>query len=124
MRLKIYFRFSCLCRDKRYAPKAAGNLSAYNPVILPNLYIWLPPSSAKNPPDSRPHPHPAAITALEKFIECGVARYGVVRFHGPECGRDMFVAFSCKRRGLCPSCDAKRSAIITTQALDAADAAA
>jgi hypothetical protein len=30
----------------------------------------------------------------------------------------MFVAFSCKRRGMCPSCDAKRSAIITAQALD------
>ena len=30
----------------------------------------------------------------------------------------MIVAFSCKRRGRCPSCDAKRSAIITAQALD------
>ena len=91
-------------------------------IVLNNLQKfeqWL-----KTPPDSRPHPHPAAITALEKFIECGVARYGVVRFRCPECDRDMFVAFSCKRRGLCPSCDAKRSAIITTQALDAADAAA
>jgi len=28
------------------------------------------------------------------------------------------VAFSCKRRGVCPSCDAKRSAIITAAAMD------
>ncbi|MDO8804819.1 MAG: transposase zinc-binding domain-containing protein, partial [Elusimicrobiota bacterium] len=55
---------------------------------------------------------------MEKFVECGVARYGVVRLRCPECGRDMFVAFSCKRRGLCPSCVAKRSAIITGQALE------
>ena len=80
---------------------------------LPEFEQWL-----KNPHDSRPRPHPAVITALEKFVECGVMRYGVVRFRCPECGQDMFVAFSCKRRGLCPSCDAKRSVIITAQALD------
>ena len=28
------------------------------------------------------------------------------------------MAFSCKRRGVCPSCDAKRSAIITAAAMD------
>jgi len=45
-------------------------------------------------------------------------RYGAVRFRCPGCsGHDVFVAFSCKRRG-CPSCDAKRSAIITGQALE------
>lgn len=76
---------------------------------LPEFEQWL-----KSPPDARPRPHPGAIAALEKFAECGVARYGVVRFRCPECGQDMFVAFSCKRRGLCPSCDAKRSAVIRT----------
>ena len=45
-------------------------------------------------------------------------RYGVVRFLCHECGRDLFVAFSCKRRGVCPSCDTKRSAIITAAAMD------
>ncbi|HOZ01381.1 MAG TPA: transposase, partial [Candidatus Syntrophosphaera sp.] len=80
---------------------------------LPEFEQWL-----KNPSDSQPHPHPAVITALEKFVECGVMRYGAVRFRCPECGTDMFVAFSCKRRGLCPSCDAKRSAIVTAGALD------
>ena len=108
---------------------------------LPEFEQWL-----KNPSDSRPRPallvsqsrlgvkletidhslsqkggarpHLSVVTALEKFVECGVMRYGVVRFRCPECGKDMFVAFSCKRRGLCPSCDAKRSAIITAQALD------
>ena len=45
-------------------------------------------------------------------------RYGAVRFRCPGCGgHDVFVAFSCKRRG-CQNCDAKRSAIITGQALE------
>ena len=80
---------------------------------LPEFEQWL-----KNPSDLRPRPHPAIITALEKFVECGVMRFGAVRFRCPECGRDMFVAFSCKRRGVCPSCDAKRSVIVTATALD------
>ena len=90
--------------------------SALSQIVLNNLpkfEQWL-----KNPSDSRLRPHPAVITALEKFVECGVMRYGVVRFRCPECGKDMFVAFSCKRRELCPSCDAKRSAIITSEVLD------
>ena len=60
---------------------------------LPEFEQWL-----KNQPDSRPRPHPAVINALEKFVECGVLRYGAVRFRCPECGKDIFVAFSCKRR--------------------------
>ena len=54
---------------------------------LPEFEQWL-----KNPTDSRPRPHPAVITALEKFVECGVMRYGVVRYRCPGCGSDILVA--------------------------------
>ncbi|MCX5785632.1 MAG: transposase [Elusimicrobia bacterium] len=81
---------------------------------LPEFKLWM----RDHQPDRRPRPHPAVITAMEKFTECGDMRFGAVRFRCPDCGRDMFVAFSCKRRGLCPSCDAKRASIITTDASD------
>jgi hypothetical protein len=87
-----------------------------NRLVLDNLAefeAWL-----KELPTGKPRPHPSVISALEKFTECGVLRYGAVRYRCPECGHDVFVAFSCKRRGLCPSCDAKRSAIIVAAALD------
>ena len=87
-----------------------------NRLVLENLAAfeaWL-----KEAPAGKPRPRPSVITALEKFTECGVLRYGAVRYRCPECGHDVFVAFSCKRRGLCPSCDAKRSAIIVAAALD------
>ena len=87
-----------------------------NRIVLDNLLEfkeWL-----KTPPTGKPRPHPMVVNAIEKFTECGVLRYGAVRFRCPECGYDVFVAFSCKRRGLCPSCDAKRSAIITAAAMD------
>ena len=98
-----------------YRARDPGGSALFQIVLnnLPEFEQWL-----NDPSDSRPRPHPFVITALEKFVECGVMRYGVVRFRCPECGKDMFVAFSCKRRGLCPSCDAKRSAIITAEALD------
>jgi hypothetical protein len=85
-------------------------------IVLNNLLEfgdWL-----KSPPSSKPKPHPSVITAFEKFAECGDLRFGAVRYRCPECGHDLFVAFSCKRRGLCPTCDAKRSAIITAAAMD------
>ncbi len=104
------------CREKPGYRARNQEESPLSKIVLNNLQEfeqWL-----RGPPDPQSRPHPGAISALEKFAECGVARYGVVRFRCPECGRDMFVAFSCKRRGLCPSCDAKRPAIITIQALD------
>ena len=55
---------------------------------------------------------------LLKYIECGIARFGVMRFRCPKCGEDLFVAFSCKRRGFCPHCDAKRATIIMADAAD------
>lgn len=72
----------------------------------------------KSAPSRKPRPHAAALDALERYTECGVLRYGAVRYRCPGCGHDVFVAFSCKRRGVCPSCDAKRSAVITAAALD------
>ena len=81
---------------------------------LPEFKLWM----RDHQPDRRSRPHPAVITAMEKFTECGDMRFGAVRFRCPDCGHDMFVAFSCKRRGLCPSCDAKRASIITTDASD------
>lgn len=87
-----------------------------NRIVLDNLLEFK--ERLKEPSSPRPRPHPSIINALEKFSECGVMRYGAVRYLCPGCGHDVFVAFSCKRRGICPSCDAKRSAIITAAAMD------
>ncbi|MCX5787836.1 MAG: transposase [Elusimicrobia bacterium] len=70
--------------------------------------------------DSDPTFHSALPEkSFRAFLECGIQRFGVVRFRCPSCGENLFVAFSCKRRGACPSCDAKRAAITAAHALDA-----
>ena len=47
---------------------------------------------------------------FEAFLECGILAHGCLRLRCGDCGNDKLVAFSCKRRGFCPSCDARRMA--------------
>ncbi len=52
----------------------------------------------------------AEITvALDEFLSCGLLSHGAARVYCDNCRHSFFVAFSCKRRGLCPSCSAKRA---------------
>ena len=47
---------------------------------------------------------------FDTFLECGILSHGFLRLHCGDCGHDKLVAFSCKRRGFCPSCGAQRMA--------------
>jgi hypothetical protein len=44
-----------------------------------------------------------------RYLECGVLAHGFARVRCEGCRDEMLVAFSCKGRGLCPSCNAKRA---------------
>ncbi|MEX1245853.1 MAG: transposase [Thermoanaerobaculia bacterium] len=48
--------------------------------------------------------------AVARYLDCGIFESGFARLHCGGCRRDVLVAFSCKGRGLCPSCGAKRGA--------------
>ena len=43
---------------------------------------------------------------FDAFHECGILVHGFLRLRCGDCGHDKLVAFSCKRRGFCPSCGA------------------
>jgi hypothetical protein len=45
---------------------------------------------------------------FDAFLECGILAHGFLRLRCADCGHDQLVAFSCKRRGFCPSCGARR----------------
>ena len=47
---------------------------------------------------------------FEAFLDCGILAHGFLRLRCGDCGHDKRVAFSCKRRGFCPSCGARRLA--------------
>ncbi len=48
--------------------------------------------------------------AIARYLDCGILENGFARVRCGDCRKDMLVAFSCKGRGLCPSCGAKRAA--------------
>jgi hypothetical protein len=46
---------------------------------------------------------------VEGYLACGLWQGGFARVRCRRCPEEFLVAFSCKRRGLCPSCGAKRA---------------
>ena len=45
---------------------------------------------------------------FEDYLKCGRLEYGFLRVRCESCHHEKLVAFSCKRRGFCPSCGARR----------------
>ena len=45
---------------------------------------------------------------FQKFLDCGILENGFVRTYCYNCQHSGVVAFSCKKRGFCPSCCARR----------------
>ena len=44
------------------------------------------------------------------YLQCGVLAHGCVRLGCDTCPHQMLLAFSCKKRGFCPSCAGRRMA--------------
>lgn len=55
---------------------------------------------------------PVIRTSIDKFIKCGDGKEGFARVRCPDCKEEFFVAFSCRQRGCCPSCDQKRALLL------------
>jgi len=45
---------------------------------------------------------------LREFLRCGLLEHGFARLWCSECRRSVLVAFSCRGRSFCPSCEKKR----------------
>ena len=45
---------------------------------------------------------------LRRYVRCGVLSWGFLRVLCSTCGEEILVGFSCKCRGACPSCSARR----------------
>jgi len=65
----------------------------------------------------RPVPHFAA-EELRAFLRCGVLAHGFLRLRCDDCKLERLVAFSCKRRGFCPSCGGRRMADTAAHLVD------
>lgn len=52
---------------------------------------------------------PVVERSVRAYLRCGDLHEGFARVRCPDCGHEMFVAFSCKQRCTCPSCHQKRT---------------
>lgn len=55
---------------------------------------------------------------LEAYLECGLLEHGFVHVACRGCGLQLHVAFSCKRRGFCPSCLGRRMSDLAAHLVD------
>jgi hypothetical protein len=42
--------------------------------------------------------------AFHAYLACGILVHGFIRLTCERCNHETLITFSCKRRGICPSC--------------------
>jgi hypothetical protein len=52
------------------------------------------------------------------YLQCGVLAHGFLRLGCDTCHKELLLAFSCKRRGFCPSCAGRRMAQTATHLVE------
>jgi hypothetical protein len=52
---------------------------------------------------------PHVTAEFDRYKRCGILEHGFVRLFCRECAAELVVGFSCKGRGFCPSCGARRA---------------
>jgi len=86
-------------RYRRHQPA----LTALYPIVeqyLPTLEDTVQRSGASLPG--------FVVSEFQDYLRCGRLEHGFVRVECNGCRHEHLVAFSCKRRGFCPSCGARR----------------
>lgn len=64
---------------------------------------------AEREAEGRPLPD-YVLEEFDAYLRCGIPAHGFLRLKCTGCSEEKIVAFSCKKRGFCPSCCARRMA--------------
>jgi hypothetical protein len=54
---------------------------------------------------------PVVVNTVEAFLDCGRLQGGFARIRCPKCRREHLLAFSCRTRNFCSTCQAKRAVL-------------
>jgi hypothetical protein len=89
-----------------YEPRDPSQTVLYN-VVADHLETFL--ASLDADPDATGLP---AYVQREfyDYVQCGILAHGFLRLGCDTCHHEVLLAFSCKRRGFCPSCASRRMA--------------
>ena len=97
-----------VAKPKLYNPRHPQRTLLYQ-TVADHFETWLELTSAGqfDGQGDRHTPKPHVHQAFRKHLECGIFAHGFARARCDDCGHDYFVAFSCKGRGVCPSCNTR-----------------
>ena len=88
-----------------YQRRQPERTAAYQ-IVQHHLETWLC-TAREADPDENPVPYYVEHD-LRKFLECGILAHGFARVRCESCGENFLIAYSCKGRGICSSCNTKR----------------
>ncbi len=74
--------------------------------VQQHLETWLA-ECREGHDDDAPVP-PYVEREFRRYLDCGILARGFARARCGPCAHDFLIAFSCKGRGVCPSCNARR----------------
>src|SRR6516165_882134 len=97
-----------------YAPRDPSSTVLYH-VIAEPLETFL--ASLADDPEASGLP---AYVQREfyDYLRCGILAHGFLRLGCDTCHQELLVPFSCKRRGVCPSCAGRRMAQTATHLVE------
>ncbi len=108
------------CRTKerapgRYQPRRPSQSVLYR-CVQEHLETWLVQCRDGH---CDAGPVPAYVEReFRRYLECGILAHGFARARCGQCGHDFLIAFSCKGRGVCPSCNTRRMAATAAHLTD------
>jgi hypothetical protein len=89
-----------------YEPRDPSSTVLYD-VIAAHLETFL--ASLDDDPDAKGLPDYVRREFYD-YLQCGILAHGFLRLRCDNCQKEVLLAFSCKRRGFCPSCSGRRMA--------------
>ena len=89
-----------------YEPRDPSRTVLYK-VIAEHLETFL--ASFDADPDAKRLPDYVQRKFYD-YLQCGILAHGFLRLGCDTCKKEVLLAFSCKRRGFCPSCAGRRMA--------------
>ena len=90
--------------DFSYRPRNPSESLLYK-TIQENLETFL--QTLHQDPSAKGFPE-YVVGEFREFLRCGILAHGFLRYRCDSCAKELLVGFSCKNRGFCPSCLARR----------------